>query len=175
MTASLEGTIAVTGMAARLPGARNIREFWSVLRAGAEGVTHHDKDSLVACGGDARLIRRSDYIASWGTLPGARSFDWAFFGYPRAEAALIDPQQRVFLECAAEALDDAGIDPTRFPGWIGVYGGSNDNVGMPADPDMDEFLRVIGHAAATSWLRGSPTSLACAAPRLPCKPPAPPR
>ncbi len=146
MTAGLEGTIAVTGMAARLPGARNIREFWSVLRAGTEGVTHHDKDSLVASGGDARLVRRSDYIASFGMLPSARSFDWAFFGYTRAEAALIDPQQRVFLECAAEALDDAGIDPTRFPGWIGVYGGSNDNVDAPADPDTDEYLRALGRS-----------------------------
>src|ERR1700691_2173205 len=109
MTADLDGAIAVTGVAAPLPGARNIRESWSALRAGAEGVTHHDKAALLAGGGDPELIRRPDYIPSAGVLTTARNFDWSFFGYSRAEAALIDPQQRIFLECAADALDDAGI------------------------------------------------------------------
>jgi phthiocerol/phenolphthiocerol synthesis type-I polyketide synthase E len=143
VTADLEEAIAVTGMAARLPGARDIREFWSALRGGVEGVTHHDKGALLAAGGDPELIHRSDYVASWGTLPAARNFDWSFFGYSRAEAALIDPQQRIFLECAADALDDAGIDPTRFPGWIGVYGGSNDVDTFP-DLDVSAMLRTMG-------------------------------
>jgi phthiocerol/phenolphthiocerol synthesis type-I polyketide synthase E len=145
MTADLDGAIAVTGVAARLPGARNIREFWSALRAGAEGVTHHDKAALLAAGGDPELIRRPDYIPSAGVLTTARNFDWSFFGYSRAEAALIDPQQRIFLECAADALDDAGIDPTRFPGWIGVYGGSDD-VDPPLDLDVNSLLQAMGRS-----------------------------
>jgi len=145
MTADLDGAAAVTGMAARLPGARDVREFWSALRAGAEGVTHHDKQVLLAAGGDQELIRRRDYIASWGTLAASRNFDWSFFGYSRAEAALIDPQQRIFLECAAGALDDAGIDPARFPGWIGVYGGSDD-VDPPLDLDASPVLRGMGYS-----------------------------
>jgi phthiocerol/phenolphthiocerol synthesis type-I polyketide synthase E len=145
MTAGLDGAVAVTGMAARLPGARNVRQFWSALSEGAEGITHHDKNALLADGGDPELIGRSDYIPSWGILPAARTFDWTFFGYARAEAALIDPQQRIFLECAAEALDDAGIDPTRFPGWISVYGGSND-VDIPADPEVGAMLLAMGRS-----------------------------
>jgi phthiocerol/phenolphthiocerol synthesis type-I polyketide synthase E len=145
MTTELEGAIAVTGMAARLPGARNVREYWSLLRAGAEGVTHHDKKALLAAGGDPELIRRPDYIPSAGVLPTARNFDWSFFGYARAEAALIDPQQRIFLECAADALDDAGIDPTRFPGWIGVYGGSDD-VDPPLELDGNSLLQAMGRS-----------------------------
>ena len=94
MTTDPEGTIAVTGMAARLPGARNVPEFWSALRAGIEGVTHHDKQALLAAGGDRELIRRPDYIASRGMLPTARNFDWSFFGYSRAEASLIDPDRK---------------------------------------------------------------------------------
>lgn len=145
MTADLERAIAVTGMAARLPGARNVREFWSTLRAGVEGVTHHDKGALLAAGGDPEVIRRRDYIASRGMLPAARDFDWSFFGYSRAEAAMIDPQQRIFLECAADALDDAGIDPARFPGWIGVFGGSDD-VDPPPGPDVSPVLRGMGRS-----------------------------
>jgi phthiocerol/phenolphthiocerol synthesis type-I polyketide synthase E len=136
-----EDAIAITGMAARMPGARDLRAFWSLLRAGAEGITHHDKAALLAAGGDPDLIRQPAYVPSRGVLPTAQNFDWSFFGYSRAEAAQIDPQQRVLLECAADALDDAGIDPARFPGWIGVYGGSDD---LDAPPGLDPVLRVMG-------------------------------
>ena len=145
MTTAMDGAIAVTGMAARLPGARDIREFWSLLRAGAEGITHHDKDALLAAGGDPELIRRPDYIPSRGMLPAAQNFDWSFFGYSRAEAATIDPQQRILLECAADALDDAAIDPIRFRGWIGVYGGS-DASNPPPDLDAEPMLLSLGYS-----------------------------
>ncbi|WP_194924844.1 type I polyketide synthase [Catenulispora pinisilvae] len=141
MNSYLDGAVAVTGMAVRVPGAGDLAAFWSLLRSGTEGVTHHDKDALLAAGADPALIRRPDYVPSRGMLPTARSFDWRFFGYSRAEAAMIDPQQRIFLECAAAALDDAGIDPARFAGPIGVYGGSDD-----CDPptDGDPMLRALG-------------------------------
>ncbi|MEO6084691.1 MAG: beta-ketoacyl synthase N-terminal-like domain-containing protein, partial [Umezawaea sp.] len=84
-----------------------------------------------------------DFVPAKGFLPGSENFDWTFFGYSRAEAAGIDPQQRVFLECASAAVDDAGIDPTRFPGWIGVYAGA-DVVPVPADDAQSEMSRVIG-------------------------------
>lgn len=143
MTTASEGAIAITGMAARMPGARNVREFWSMLRAGAEGITHHEKEALLMAGGDPELILRPEYIPSRGVLPTAQNFDWSFFGYSRAEAAQVDPQQRVLLECAADALDDAGIDPIRFPGWIGVYGGSDD---LDPPPGLDPVLRVMGRS-----------------------------
>ncbi|MFE7053327.1 beta-ketoacyl synthase N-terminal-like domain-containing protein, partial [Streptomyces californicus] len=96
--------------------------------------------------GDQALGLPVDNALGWW-LDGATDFDWSHFGYSRAEAAGIDPQQRVFLEAAATALDDAALDPTRFPGRIGVYGGA-DQVGADDSPhdgdEMGELARFIG-------------------------------
>jgi phthiocerol/phenolphthiocerol synthesis type-I polyketide synthase E len=144
MTAEhLDGAVAVTGMACRFPGSSGPDQFWAALRAGTEGLSHFDRDRLVARGADPELVRRTDFVPTKGLLTGAENFDWTFFGYSRAEAANIDPQQRVLLECASAALDDAGIDPTRFPGWIGVYAGA-DKVSARADDHLSELSRFIG-------------------------------
>ncbi|MBB4915426.1 type I polyketide synthase [Streptosporangium saharense] len=102
--------IAVVGMACRFPGASDVREFWHNLRAGADMI-------------ERRHTNREGFVAAYGVMPGAGLFDWRAFGYSRAEAGLVDPQQRVFLETAALALDDAALDPARFDGAIGVFGG----------------------------------------------------
>jgi phthiocerol/phenolphthiocerol synthesis type-I polyketide synthase E len=143
MSVQTEGRIAVTGMAVRLPGAADLAGYWGLLRAGAEGVTRHSRAELLAAGYDAETIALPEFVPAGGVLPQARGFDWSYFGYSRTDAALIDPQQRTFLQCAVEALDDAGIDPTRFPGWIGVYGGS-DSPEDGLDDVIDPLLRAIG-------------------------------
>lgn len=117
--------IAVVGMACRYPGAADIREFWQLLRDGREGITRFDIDALLAKGADPSLVRRPEFVPAKGVLDGSRNFDWTYFRYNRAEAAHIDPQQRVFLECAATALDDAALDVGRFEGRVGVYAGSD--------------------------------------------------
>jgi amino acid adenylation domain-containing protein len=118
--------IAVIGMAGRFPGARNVAEFWHNLNAGIESITTfqpHEIDPAVP------FEERShpNYGRSRGVLVDADKFDAEFFRINPREAKLIDPQQRVFLEVAYEALQDAGYDPDRFPGEIGVYGGIGDN------------------------------------------------
>lgn len=140
---STEHTVAVVGMACRYPQAPDIGRYWTNLRAGVEGISHFARTDLVARGVDPELARRPDFVPAKGVLAGSRDFDWSFFGYSRAEASSIDPQQRVFLECASAAIDDAGIDPTRFPGWLGVYAGA-DVVSGPADDSHSELTRVIG-------------------------------
>nr|WP_232327876.1 type I polyketide synthase [Kibdelosporangium sp. MJ126-NF4]CEL14437.1 Malonyl CoA-acyl carrier protein transacylase [Kibdelosporangium sp. MJ126-NF4]CTQ88802.1 Malonyl CoA-acyl carrier protein transacylase (EC 2.3.1.39) [Kibdelosporangium sp. MJ126-NF4] len=135
--------IAVVGMACRYPKAADIRQYWANLRAGVEGVSRFTRDEAIARGTDPDLARRPEFVPAKGFLTGSADFDWAFFGYSRAEAAGIDPQQRVFLECASAAVDDAGIDPTRFPGWIGLYAGA-DVVGPPSDAGLSEMAQVIG-------------------------------
>lgn len=138
---SAEHAVAVVGMACRYPQAPDTDRYWANLLAGAEGISHFPRADLVARGVD--LARRPDFVPAKGVLAGAGTFDWSFFGYSRAEAAGIDPQQRVFLECASAAIDDAGIDPTRFPGWIGVYAGADV---VPASPSghVSELAAVIG-------------------------------
>ncbi|MGW7098704.1 type I polyketide synthase [Streptomyces sp. NPDC054838] len=138
-----ETAIAVVGMACRYPGAPDVRSFWRALRAGTEGITQFKRDDLVAAGADPDLVWHPDYVAARGVLDGSRRFDWRAFGYSRADAALLDPQHRIFLECAAAALDDAALDPARFPGWIGVYAGSEGPV-LPERPDADPLARMIG-------------------------------
>ncbi|MET0236328.1 MAG: beta-ketoacyl synthase N-terminal-like domain-containing protein [Kibdelosporangium sp.] len=136
-----ENSVAVIGMACRYPQAGDVGQFWANLRAGAEGITHFERDDLVARG--VELARRPDFVPAKGVMAGSGNFDWAFFNYSRAEATGIDPQQRVFLECASAAIDDAGIDPARFPGWIGVYAGA-DVVGVSTDGSQSELAQVIG-------------------------------
>ena len=82
-----EGAVAVIGMACRYPGASGVDGFWAALRDGTEGITHFDRDDLVAGGADPELVRRVDYVPARGVLAGSRNFDWSFFGYSRAEAA----------------------------------------------------------------------------------------
>ncbi|WP_432746077.1 acyltransferase domain-containing protein [Streptomyces sp. JH002] len=139
--------LAVVGMACRLPGAPTVGAYWAALRAGTEGITRFRIEDLLAAGADPERVRHPDFVPAMGVLAGATDFDWSHFGYSRAEAAGIDPQQRVFLEAAATALDDAALDPTRFPGRIGVYGGA-DQVGADDSPrdgdEMGELARFIG-------------------------------
>lgn len=140
-TPDTEGAVAIIGMACRYPGAGTVEEYWALLRAGAEGISHFRREELVAAGADPDLVLRPDFVPAKGMLAGAERFDWSFFGYSRAEAASIDPQHRVFLECAAEAIDDAAIDPARFPGWIGVYAGAES---VRARTDLGSLADVIG-------------------------------
>jgi acyl transferase domain-containing protein/thioesterase domain-containing protein/SAM-dependent methyltransferase len=136
--------IAIVGMACRFPGAGGIEPYWSNLRAGADTITRFGERELVAAGVDAAVARGPDYVPCRGVIERGDRFDWAFFGYSPAEAAAIDPQQRVLLECAAGALDDAGIDPRRFAGWIGAYAGCDlTPPGWLAD-DPDDLAAAIG-------------------------------
>nr|AKA59437.1 polyketide synthase [uncultured bacterium AR_412] len=122
MTQDIEA-IAIIGAGARVPGAGTVAEFWRNLRAGADTISRFDPGTLRAAGVSEDLIANPDYVPARGVLTGGEEFDWRFFGYSAAEARTIDPQQRVFLEVSRAACDDAGLDPVRFPGWIGVFAG----------------------------------------------------
>ncbi len=124
---NLEHAIAVIGMSCRLPGARDTAEYWSNLCAGVESITFFSDDDLLAAGESPEVFRDPSYVRAHGCMPDAYAFDAAFFGVSPNEAAATDPQQRVFLECAWSALEDAGCDPGRFSGAVGVFAGSGTN------------------------------------------------
>ncbi|MGY0056685.1 beta-ketoacyl synthase N-terminal-like domain-containing protein [Streptomyces sp. LZ34] len=132
-----EDAVAIVGMACRLPGAGDVRAFWDNLVAGRDTVSRFTPDQLAAAGVDRRLAERPDFVAARGVVAGADHFDWSFFGYSLGEARGIDPQQRVFLECASTALDDAAIDPHRFPGPIGVFAGCD---AVPLGASQEELV-----------------------------------
>ncbi|MCE9610758.1 MAG: aminotransferase class III-fold pyridoxal phosphate-dependent enzyme [Chthoniobacter sp.] len=119
--------IAIIGLAGRFPGARDVRELWQNLCAGTESITRFTADELRASGLDPALIADPSYVPARGALADADKFDAAFFGLTPRDAALTDPQHRVFLECAWHALEDAALDPARFRGSIGVFAGCSLN------------------------------------------------
>jgi phthiocerol/phenolphthiocerol synthesis type-I polyketide synthase E len=115
--------IAVVGMAGRFPGARDLAQLWRNLRDGVESVTWLCDEELIAAGTAPELLAHPRFVRAASLLDGVESFDAPFFGYSAHEAAIMDPQQRLFLEHAWEALEDAGHLPARFDGLIGIYAG----------------------------------------------------
>ncbi|HSD45605.1 MAG TPA: beta-ketoacyl synthase N-terminal-like domain-containing protein, partial [Pyrinomonadaceae bacterium] len=116
--------IAVIGMAGRFPGARNLSEFWQNLRNGVEAVTFFSEEELLASGVAPETIRHPNYVPAGSLLDDVELFDASFFGYNAREAEILDPQQRLFLETSWHVLEDAGYDPQRYEGLIGVYAGA---------------------------------------------------
>lgn len=119
--------IAVIGMACRFPGAGGVSEFWRNITGGVESISFFSDRELEEAGVSPKLAAREDYVRAAGVLDGADLFDNDFFGITPREAELLDPQQRLFLECSRQAIEDAGYDPERYAGLIGVYAGSGFN------------------------------------------------
>jgi acyl transferase domain-containing protein/thioesterase domain-containing protein len=120
--------IAVIGMAGRFPGAENIDAFWENIKNGVESVAFFSEGELSAAGIDPALIKNSNYIKAKGWVEEIEFFDSEFFGYTPREAELMDPQVRLFHECAWQALENAGYDPQSYHGLIGLYAGYTPNI-----------------------------------------------
>lgn len=114
--------IALVGTAGRFPGAADVEQFWDNLVAGRDTVSFFDDETLDA--GVSEALRRDPaYVRARGVIEGIENFDAAFFGIGPKEAALMDPQHRVFLEICWECLERAGYVPDDAPGPVGVYAG----------------------------------------------------
>ncbi|HVR98966.1 MAG TPA: SDR family NAD(P)-dependent oxidoreductase [Thermoanaerobaculia bacterium] len=115
--------VAVIGMSGRFPRARDLAELWRNLRDGVEAVTFFSDEELAAAGVPREQYEHPRYVKAGSVLEGVDLFDAPFFGYNAREAEIMDPQQRLFLEHAWAALEDAGYVPDRYDGLIGVYAG----------------------------------------------------
>ena len=118
--------VAIIGLAGRFPGADDVSALWSNLCAGVDAISRFSEDELDP---SVPAVLRSDpeYVRARGVLRNFDQFDAAFFGIPPREAEMTDPQQRLFLEIAWEALESAGYPPEAFPGAIGVFAGMYGN------------------------------------------------
>ncbi|MGX7825914.1 SDR family NAD(P)-dependent oxidoreductase [Actinokineospora sp. 24-640] len=120
-----EPAIAIIGMSGRFPGADDVASFWRNVLDGVEAFTVFSDEDLDAVGVSPEVYSRPDYVRSRPVLSDIRGFDAGFFGYSPREAALADPQQRIFLECVWEALETAGYATAADRGTVGVYAGMN--------------------------------------------------
>lgn len=119
--------IAIVGMAGRFPGASSLEDFWQRLVNGEEMIHFFTEEELKKAGLDASVYQHPNFIGAKGRLQEIEGFDADFFNYSAREAELMDPQFRLLHECAWEALEDAGCDPDRMAGKIGVYTGTSPN------------------------------------------------
>ncbi|MCB0190972.1 MAG: polyketide synthase, partial [Anaerolineae bacterium] len=119
------GAIAVVGMSGRFPGAKNLDAFWDNIKNGAESITFFSDETLIEAGVDPSLLQHPHYVKAGAVLEEIDHFDAAFFGFSPREAALLDPQQRLFMECAWEAIEHAGYNLDTTDRYMGVYAGSS--------------------------------------------------
>jgi acyl transferase domain-containing protein/acyl carrier protein len=120
---SADSAVAVIGLALRFPGANDPASFWRNLAAGVESIRFFSPEELRAAGIPAAALDDPRYVRANPVLDGVDLCDAGFFGLTPREAELLDPQQRLFLECAFEAIEAAGYDPEAYPGPVGVYAG----------------------------------------------------
>ena len=118
--------IAIIGMAGRFPGADTIDEFWELLAAGRE-TTSFFTDEELDISIPATTKNDPAYVKARGIMNKADEFDPEFFGINQRSAEIMDPQQRVFLEIAWEALESSGYVPQKYDGQVGVFAGCGYN------------------------------------------------
>ncbi|MBJ7418370.1 MAG: polyketide synthase, partial [Niveispirillum sp.] len=138
--------IAIIGIAARMPGAPDVDSFWRNLCAGVESISGFSEAELIQSGQDLTSIRHPDFVAAKGILEDVDLFDANFFGIAPREAELMDPQHRLMMECAWEAMEHAGHDPAAFPGRIAVFTSAGMNTYFPFNllPNRELMERVGG-------------------------------
>ncbi|NSA01810.1 acyl transferase domain-containing protein/acyl carrier protein [Clostridium beijerinckii] len=140
--------IAIIGMAAKLPGSKDIYEFWENLKRGKDTITRFTDEELIESGIDEKVIKSPNYVKAKGIIEDELSFDYSFFGYSPYEAKNMDPQMRILHEYVWAALEDAGYRTSDYEGLIGCFVGSgsnyNWNVNAYREPcDLSEQIEKI--------------------------------
>ncbi|MDZ8085083.1 MAG: beta-ketoacyl synthase N-terminal-like domain-containing protein [Nostoc sp. DedQUE12b] len=136
--------IAVIGIVGRFPGAKNVDEFWQNLCEGRESISFFSDEELEASGIDPTWLSNPQYVKAGAILSDIEMFDASFFDLSPREAETIDPQHRILIECAWEALENAGYEPASGKGLTGVYVGTNMSSyflrNLSSHPDLIESM-----------------------------------
>ncbi|MEM7349874.1 MAG: amino acid adenylation domain-containing protein [Acidobacteriota bacterium] len=138
------GEVAILAMAGRFPGAPDLSGFWSNLRDGVESISFFSREELVAAGVDPAILEDPDYVPACGVLEGASLFDASLFNISPRAAAGMDPQHRLFLESAWQALEEAGYGGSGQREAVGVFAGSSASTYM---------LHALNHSPAAETLQ----------------------
>jgi acyl transferase domain-containing protein len=138
-----ESDIAIVGMAGRFPGARNVDRFWRNIRDGVECISFFSPDQLRMSGIPMSLSEDPAYVPARAVLDDVELFEPGFFGFSPREGSYMDPQHRLFLECAWEAMEDAGYDPFRYDGAVGIYAGASTNSYLMATLSHGDLVAAV--------------------------------
>jgi acyl transferase domain-containing protein len=146
-------TVAIIGMRGRFPGAADIQQFWHNLRNGIEGISVFSEQEMLAAGMDPSLLSMPGWVNAGSVLDGVDLFDAHFFGMSARDAEMLDPQHRLFLECAWESLESAGYDTETYPGLVGAFAGTEMSQYLMANiyPNLhrlgfvDHFQMMVGN------------------------------
>ena len=153
-TRTISNEIAIIGMAGRFPGANDIDAFWQNLQDGVESITFFSDEEVRNAGIDSATLNQPNYIKAGGVLSDIDQFDAAFFDLSPKEAEQMDPQHRLFLECAWQAIEHAGIEPGTDESAIGVYAGVGMNTYLlnnlypnhKASSSLNHYQMMIGNS-----------------------------
>ena len=154
--------IAIVGMACRFPGADSPEAFWRNLAEGVESLSWLTDEELAASGVPAQEFRQESFVRRASVLKDIDRFDAGFFGYTGLDARLMDPQQRLFLECAWEAFEAAGYNPEAMEDPVGVFTGAKTNTylfqlfsNQEVFKSLDRFQIALGNDLASMATRVS--------------------
>ncbi|POY00507.1 hypothetical protein C3469_17530 [Mycobacterium kansasii] len=151
-----EFDVAVIGLSCRFPGAADPEAFWHNLVGGVCAIRRHSRAELLRHGVPAALVDSPEYVPADGFLEDADAFDAGFFGISDREAALTDPQHRLFLECAWAAMEDAGYSPQSPTAVVGCFAAAG--MSLYAGARMSSYL-TEAVLADTDLVEGSAVPL----------------
>ena len=117
-------SIAIIGMSCRFPGADTPTKFWRNLSEALDSIRFFNKSELHRSQVPDELVNNNLYVPASGHLEHFDLFDAEFFGFSNQEAQLLDPQFRLFFECAWEAFEDSGWVPGKIIKKVGVFAGT---------------------------------------------------
>ncbi|MGO4617864.1 beta-ketoacyl synthase N-terminal-like domain-containing protein [Nocardia sp. 2YAB30] len=144
-----DNAVAIIGMACRFPGAPDLAAYWDLIASGREGLTRFDDAELAARGVSAELRAHRNYVPVGAVIEGQDRFEPEHFGIVARDAELMDPQLRLLLECAWDALGDAGYRGGAGLDAVGVFTGASSsdylehNLGAyRADAERDPIGRL---------------------------------
>jgi len=115
-----DDAVAIVGLSLRVPGAADPDTFWENLAGGVESISRFERDELAY----PEEFDQPGFVPAKGILEDIDQFDASFFGILPKDARIMDPQQRIFLELAWEAMERAGYRPDAHRERIGVYAGA---------------------------------------------------
>ncbi len=136
--------IAIIGMSGRFPDAADLERFWTNLSAGVESIRAFTPEELAASGTGPSAQSNPQFVNAGAPLDHAEMFDASFFGFNAREAESMDPQRRVFMECAWHALEDAGYtDTVDTP--IGIFAGMSTSSYLYLLYAYPEIVEAVGN------------------------------